>query len=81
MVTVSADGTYAVVANEGEPADDFSTDPEGSVGVVTLPSALAAPGQHDVRTATFHEFEAGGSKDLPRTSASSVRHRTALTCP
>ncbi len=57
MVTVSPDGAYAVVANEGEPADDFSSDPEGSVGVVALPSDVAAPAQADVRTADFHDFE------------------------
>ncbi len=64
MVTVTKDGTRAVVANEGEPADDFTVDPEGSVGVVDLPSGLAAPAQAAVRTATFHDFEADGSKTL-----------------
>jgi 2',3'-cyclic-nucleotide 2'-phosphodiesterase (5'-nucleotidase family) len=64
MVTISADGGYAVVANEGEPSDDFTTDPEGSVGVVSLPSTLAAPSQGDVRIAGFHDFEIGGSKVL-----------------
>ena len=29
MVTIAADGKYAVVANEGEPAEDFAVDPEG----------------------------------------------------
>ncbi|WP_156761221.1 choice-of-anchor I family protein [Microbacterium karelineae] len=57
MVTVSPDGAYAVVANEGEPADDFSSDPEGSVGVVALPADVAAPLQEDVRIADFHAFE------------------------
>ncbi|WP_198411061.1 choice-of-anchor I family protein [Microbacterium suaedae] len=57
MVTVSPDGAYAVVANEGEPADDFSSDPEGSIGVVSLPESLAAPTQDDVRIADFHAFE------------------------
>ena len=64
MVSVSEDGKYAVVANEGEPADDFSSDPEGSISVITLPSTLKAPEQSAVKTATFHEFEAGGSKKL-----------------
>lgn len=64
MVALSADGTYAVVANEGEPADDFTVDPEGSVSVVQLPADLAAPGQDAVRTATFHDFEAEGTKTL-----------------
>ncbi|WP_298740595.1 choice-of-anchor I family protein [uncultured Microbacterium sp.] len=57
MVTISADGTYAVVANEGEPADDFSTDPEGSIGVVTLPAGKTAPAQDAVRLAGFGAFE------------------------
>ncbi|WP_229055092.1 choice-of-anchor I family protein [Aeromicrobium sp. Leaf350] len=65
MVTISPDGTRAVVANEGEPDDDFLVDPEGSVGVVDLPSTLAAPSQEAVRTATFHDFEEGGTKTLP----------------
>ncbi|WP_308797427.1 choice-of-anchor I family protein [Agromyces silvae] len=64
MVAISADGTRAVVANEGEPADDFSSDPEGSIGIVALPATVAAPTQNDVRIANFHEFEAGGSKTL-----------------
>ena len=57
MVTISEDGTYAVVANEGEPADDFSVDPEGSIGIVTLPAEKAAPAQDAVRTAGFGAFE------------------------
>ncbi|MGO2847049.1 MAG: choice-of-anchor I domain-containing protein, partial [Microbacterium gubbeenense] len=57
MVTMSPDGAFAVVANEGEPADDFSSDPEGSVGVVALPETIEAPSQDDVRIADFHAFE------------------------
>ena len=66
MVSLSADGKYAVSANEGEPAEDFSVDPEGSVSIVKLnPSQKRAPTQKDVRTADFHAFEAGGSMPLP----------------
>ncbi|WP_166314640.1 choice-of-anchor I family protein [Microbacterium excoecariae] len=57
MVTISPEGDYAVVANEGEPSDDFTVDPEGSVGVVALPDTVAAPAQEDVETADFHAFE------------------------
>jgi 5'-nucleotidase len=64
MVSISADGSYAVVANEGEPSDDFSVDPEGSVGVVSLPRTLTAPTQSAVNIADFHDFEVGGSKVL-----------------
>jgi S-layer homology domain len=65
MVTVTPDGTSAVVANEGEPAEDYSIDPEGSIAVVALPATLAAPTSADVRTATFHAYEADGGRDLP----------------
>ena len=57
MVTITPDGTRAVVANEGEPAEDYSVDPEGSVSVVALPSSVAAPQQSAVRSAGFHAFE------------------------
>ena len=57
MVTISPDGAYAVVANEGEPSEDFTIDPEGSIAVVTLPTTLSAPAQSDVRIANFHAFE------------------------
>ncbi|WP_125133033.1 choice-of-anchor I family protein [Microbacterium sp. 10M-3C3] len=64
MVTISKDGAYAVVANEAEPANDFSVDPEGSIGVVKLPTTIASPAQKDVATAGFRAFEPGGSKPL-----------------
>ncbi|GMA30104.1 choice-of-anchor I family protein [Litorihabitans aurantiacus] len=65
MVTLTPDGRTAVVANEGEPAEDYSVDPEGSIGVVALPAGVAAPTAADVRTATFHAWEADGSRELP----------------
>lgn len=64
MVTISKDGAYAVVANEGEPADDFSTDPEGSVGVIKLPTTVSLPATADAKTANFRAFEPGGTKTL-----------------
>lgn len=57
MVTITPDGAYALVANEGEPAEDYSYDPEGSVSVVTLPSDVAAAPQDAVQTADFNAFE------------------------
>ena len=63
MVTLSDDGRYAVVANEGEPSEDFTVDPEGSVGVVSLPRRVAVPAQKDVRIADLHAFEGDGLPD------------------
>ena len=65
MVALAPDGSRAVVANEGEPDDAYAVDPEGSVSVVDLPDDVAAPTQDDVRTATFHAYEAGGTSTLP----------------
>ena len=57
MVTLTADGRRAIVANEGEPAEDYSVDPEGSISVIDLPRRAEAPVQSAVRTAGFHRFE------------------------
>lgn len=59
MVTIAPDGTKAVVANEGEPADDYSVDPEGSVAIVTLPGDVSNPDQDAVTLLDFHAFEGG----------------------
>ncbi|GIG41190.1 choice-of-anchor I family protein [Cellulomonas phragmiteti] len=60
-VVVAPDGAWAVTADEAEPADDYSTDPPGSVSVVALPSGVAAPAQEAVRTAGFEAFDAPGA--------------------
>jgi DNA-binding beta-propeller fold protein YncE len=55
MVTFTPDGRYVLVANEGEPNDDYSTDPEGSVSIIDVRSVKR--GRHcQVRTADFARF-------------------------
>ena len=60
-VGFSPDGKYAVVANEGEPNDDYSNDPEGTITVIDVSGGFDIP---VVATADFTDFNAGGSKSL-----------------
>ena len=52
MLTFTPDGRFLLVANEGEPSDDYLVDPEGSVSIVDLGAGL--PGT--VRAAGFSAF-------------------------
>lgn len=53
MLTFSADGSQVVVANEGEPSDDYSNDPEGSVSIIDISAGVASA---SVKTAGFSAF-------------------------
>ena len=52
MITFAPDGKTVLLANEGEPSDDYQTDPEGSIAIVDV-SDPAAP---TVRIADFTAF-------------------------
>ncbi len=36
MVTFTPDGTKIISANEGEPSDDYSVDPEGTISIIDV---------------------------------------------
>ena len=59
MVTFTPNGRTLLVANEGEPNDDYSVDPEGSISIIRLPGNLAQLQQHHVRTADFSKYDQG----------------------
>ena len=52
MLTFTPDGNTVLVANEGEPSDDYQIDPEGSISIIDVrnPAALVE------RKATFTAF-------------------------
>lgn len=53
MLTFSPDGTKVLVANEGEPNDDYTLDPEGSVSIIDISNGVA---NATVTTADFQAF-------------------------
>ncbi|MED5491282.1 choice-of-anchor I family protein [Halopseudomonas pachastrellae] len=54
MLTFSPDGQYLLTANEGEPSNDYSVDPVGSISILSLTDDEIV----EVRTATFSSFNA-----------------------
>jgi hypothetical protein len=59
MVTFTPNGRYLLVANEGEPNDDYTIDPEGSVSIIDLKHGVA---HAKVRTADFSRFNKRADK-------------------
>ncbi|MBC8098202.1 MAG: choice-of-anchor I family protein, partial [Armatimonadetes bacterium] len=62
MLTFTPDGSKVLVANEGEPSDDYATDPEGSVSIIDLAGGAAALTEANVTTVGFADFNADGAR-------------------
>ncbi|MEO1211555.1 MAG: choice-of-anchor I family protein [Cyanobacteria bacterium J06638_20] len=57
MIVFSPDGTNVLTANEGEPNDDYSVDPEGSISIIDISGGVENLQQSDVTTADFNAFD------------------------
>lgn len=69
MVTFTPNGRYVLVANEGEPNEDYTVDPKGSVTIIEAQPFLEAgnPANRStaprfVRTVDFTAYDPGGSQ-------------------
>ncbi|THV56154.1 choice-of-anchor I family protein [Chryseobacterium candidae] len=57
MVTFSPDGTKVVTANEGEPNDAYTIDPEGSISIIDISGGVGNLTQSNVTTLNFNSFD------------------------
>lgn len=67
MLAFTPDGTRVLTANEGEPSDDYATDPEGSVSIIDISGGVASVTQANVTTIGFADFNTDGARaaELP----------------
>lgn len=61
MFSFTPDGTKLIVANEGEPNDDYTIDPEGSVSLIDLENLFAGLAPTETKIG-LTDFNVGGSK-------------------
>ena len=58
MITFSPNGNLVMTADEGEPSDDYSVDPEGTVSIVDISGGVANVTQANVTKVNFNAFDA-----------------------
>ena len=56
MITITPNGDFALTANEGEPSDDYLTDPLGTISIIDLRAGIPALTADDVTTLDFSAF-------------------------
>lgn len=62
MLTFTPDGARLLVANEGEPNDDYTIDPYGTISVIPVDGDISALTDADVISIGFADFEIGGAR-------------------
>lgn len=58
MITFSPDGTKVMTANEGQPNNSYSVDPEGSISIIDVSGGMETLDQSDAVTLLFTDFNA-----------------------
>jgi hypothetical protein len=58
MLAFTPDGSKVLTANEGEPNEEYTVDPEGSVSIIDLSNGAASLTNADVTTIDFNSFNA-----------------------
>ena len=57
MVTFTPDGTKVLTANEGEPDDDYTVDPQGTISIIDISGGLSGLNAGKVTTLDFTAFD------------------------
>lgn len=57
MITFTPDGTKVVTANEGEPNDAYTVDPEGTISIIDISGGIGSLNQSNVATINFNNFD------------------------
>lgn len=58
MITFAPDGKSVLTANEGQPNDSYTVDPEGSISIIDVSGGIAGLTQGHVTTLDFTSFNA-----------------------
>ncbi|KUJ49932.1 choice-of-anchor I family protein [Chryseobacterium sp. JAH] len=81
MITFTPDGTKVMTANEGEPNDAYTVDPEGSISIIDVPvltvAGIQALTQTNVTTLGFTQFN-GQEATLAATGGRKVKSTSTL---
>lgn len=57
MITISPDQLKVLVANEGEPDDDYIVDPEGTITLIDISGGVNSVSQANVTSINFNAFD------------------------